>query len=60
MPVLGISTITNRAAGLAEGALDHDDVLEIGAQGQGKLRRCVRALVRAGGRPQADSRPQAD
>ena len=23
MPVLGISTITNRAAGLAEGALDH-------------------------------------
>ena len=49
MPVLGISTITNRAAGLAEGALDHDDVLDIGAQGQGTLRRLVRALVHDGG-----------
>ena len=57
MPVLGISTITNRAAGLAEGTLDHDDVLEIGAQVQGKLRRFVRALVRAGG---AAGKPQAD
>jgi purine-nucleoside phosphorylase len=48
MPVLGLSTITNRAAGLAAGALDHDDVLEVGAQVQGPLRRLVRRLVRAG------------
>lgn len=48
MPVLGISTITNRAAGLAGGALDHDEVLEIGAQVQGTLRRLVRAIVREG------------
>ena len=47
MPVLGLSTITNRAAGLAGGALDHEEVLEIGAQVQDRLRRLVRHLVRA-------------
>ena len=48
MPVLGLSTITNRAAGLSGGALDHEEVLEIGAQVQGRLRRLVRRIVSDG------------
>ena len=48
MPVLGLSTITNRAAGLSAGALDHEEVLDVSAQVQGTLRRLVREIVRAG------------
>ena len=45
LPVLGISTITNPAAGLQDGALDHADVLEVGRQVRDRLARWVRALV---------------
>ncbi|PSQ79328.1 MAG: purine-nucleoside phosphorylase [Bacteroidetes bacterium QH_8_67_23] len=48
MPVLGLSTITNRAAGLSAGALDHEEVLDVSAQVQGTLRRLVREIVCAG------------
>lgn len=48
MPVLGLSAITNRAAGLSAGPLDHEDVLDTGARVQDRLRRLVRRLVQAG------------
>lgn len=47
LPVLGLSTITNPAAGLGDAALDHDDVLEVGRQVRQALQRLVRAVVRA-------------
>ena len=47
MRVLGLSTITNPAAGLGAGPLSHEDVLEIGQKVSGKLQRLVRALVYA-------------
>ncbi|MFO8100223.1 MAG: purine-nucleoside phosphorylase [Salinibacter sp.] len=46
MRVVGLSTITNPAAGLAEGALDHDEVLEVGQQVRGPLTTLVRGIVR--------------
>jgi purine-nucleoside phosphorylase len=46
MRVLGLSTITNPAAGLAEGALDHDDVLAVGERVRGELMTLVRGIVR--------------
>jgi len=46
MTVLGLSTITNPAAGLAAGALDHDDVLEVGERVRGDLMTLVRGVVR--------------
>ncbi len=46
MDVVGLSTITNPAAGLADGALDHDEVLEVGAQVRGPLTTLVRGVVR--------------
>jgi len=46
MRVLGLSTITNPAAGLADGTLDHDEVLEVGQQVRGPLTKLVRAIVR--------------
>ena len=45
MQVLGISTITNFAAGLGHEVLEHDDVLEVGQQVRGDLRTLVRAIV---------------
>jgi purine-nucleoside phosphorylase len=48
MRVVGLSTITNPAAGLAEGALDHDDVLAVGEQVRGDLMELVRGIVRVG------------
>jgi len=45
MDVLGLSTITNPAAGLAEGALDHDEVLEVGQRVRGELMALVRRIV---------------
>ena len=47
VPVLGLSTITNPAAGLGDEVLDHDDVLEVGRQVRQALQRLVRAVVRA-------------
>ena len=46
MDVVGLSTITNPAAGLADGALDHDEVLEVGEQVRGPLTTLVRGVVR--------------
>jgi purine-nucleoside phosphorylase len=46
MSVLGISTITNPAAGLGEKQLDHDDVLAVGAQVRDDLAQLVRGVVR--------------
>ena len=46
MTVLGLSTITNPAAGLAAGALDHDEVLEVSERVRGDLMKLVRGIVR--------------
>ena len=45
LPVLGISTITNAAAGLSAEALDHNDVLAVGQQVRERLAAWVRAIV---------------
>jgi purine-nucleoside phosphorylase len=49
MTVLGLSTITNPAAGLAAGALDHDEVLKVSERVRGDLMRLVRGIVRVSG-----------
>ena len=46
MRVLGISTITNLAAGLSAVPLDHADVLEVGKRVRKSLSRLVRGIVR--------------
>ena len=43
--VLGIATITNRAAGLARGRLSHQEVLEMGAKSSRRLARLLDALL---------------
>lgn len=45
MTVLGISTITNKAAGLADEVLAHEDVLEVGRRMRGDLERLVRGSL---------------
>ena len=45
MRVLGISTITNPAAGMGAETLDHDDVLAVGQQVRGDLTRLVRGIL---------------
>lgn len=47
MDVLGISTITNPAAGLSEGALSHEDVLAVGRRVRADVERLIRAVLRA-------------
>lgn len=47
MDVLGISTITNPAAGLAAGPLSHDDVLRFGQFVRADLERLIRGVLRA-------------
>ncbi|PSQ76187.1 MAG: purine-nucleoside phosphorylase [Bacteroidetes bacterium QH_7_62_13] len=46
MDVVGLSTITNVAAGLADGELDHDEVLKVGQRVRGDLMDLVRGIVR--------------
>lgn len=46
MDVLGISTITNAAAGLSDATLSHDDVLAVGERVRGDLERLVRATLK--------------
>ena len=46
--VVGLSTITNPAAGIADEALDHDDVLAVGERVRGDLAALVRGIVRVG------------
>ena len=48
LPVLGISTITNPAAGLGSEPLDHEDVLEVGRAVRGRLATWVRAIAAQG------------
>ena len=45
LPVLGISTITNPAAGLDSAPLDHADVLDVGRRVRDRLATWVRAIV---------------
>lgn len=47
MKVLGISSITNPAAGLSKEPLSHDDVLQVGQQVRGELERLVRGILKA-------------
>jgi purine-nucleoside phosphorylase len=42
---LGISVVTNMAAGITDGKLGHEEVLEVGAQTQPKLTALLRELV---------------
>lgn len=42
---LGISVVTNMAAGIAEGKLGHEEVLEVGAQAEPRLTALLRELV---------------
>lgn len=44
--VVAFSLITNRASGLAPAPLSHQEVLEVGREGGGKLRKLIRALIR--------------
>lgn len=48
LPVLGISTITNPAAGLGSEPLDHGDVLEVGRAVRSRLAAWVRGIVAEG------------
>jgi purine-nucleoside phosphorylase len=43
--VLGISVITNLAAGLGHGRLTHDEVMEVGDRASGRLVRLLGALL---------------
>lgn len=48
MQVLGLSTITNPAAGLNAEPLSHDDVLVVGRRVRDQLQRLVQAIIREG------------
>ena len=43
--VLAFSLITNRAAGMGGGPLNHDEVLETGKGSGGKLKALIRAII---------------
>lgn len=45
MAVLGLSTITNPAAGLGADVLDHEDVLRVGRRLRGDLEHLVRGIL---------------
>lgn len=47
MGVLGISCVTNHAAGVVEGKLDHKEVLEVGERMKGTLIELLRRVVPA-------------
>jgi len=42
---LGISVVTNMAAGVVEGRLDHEAVLSVGAEAQPRLTALLRSLL---------------
>jgi len=46
MRVLGISCVTNWAAGLSEHRLDHDDVQRVAAKVSEKFTRLLNAILR--------------
>ncbi len=43
--VLGIALITNAAAGVVEGSLDHDEVIAAGADAAADFERLVRGVL---------------
>jgi purine-nucleoside phosphorylase len=45
MKVLAFSLITNLAAGLGSGTLDHQEVLEVGSSAGGKLEALIRGVI---------------
>lgn len=45
MRVLGISCITNYAAGIGDSALDHDDVQRVAGEASGKFSRLLKAIL---------------
>jgi purine-nucleoside phosphorylase len=45
MRVLGISCVTNHAAGVVEGKLDHKEVLEVGERMKGTLTELLRRVI---------------
>jgi purine-nucleoside phosphorylase len=45
MEVLGFSSVTNMAAGVLDEAINHTEVMEIGAQVQQTLTRVLATLV---------------
>jgi purine-nucleoside phosphorylase len=45
MRVLAFSLITNQAAGLGPGPLNHEEVLEMGRAAGGRLKELVRSLL---------------
>jgi purine-nucleoside phosphorylase len=45
LKVLGISCVTNHAAGVIEGKLDHKEVLEVGERMKGTLIELLRAVI---------------
>lgn len=47
MRVIAFSLVTNRAAGLSDEPLDHDDVVEIGREAGGALERILRRVLQA-------------
>jgi purine-nucleoside phosphorylase len=55
LPVLGISTITNPAAGLSLTPLDHEEVLEVGRQVRDRLAAWMRAVVAETGPGRAEA-----
>lgn len=46
VPVLGVSLITNLAAGLSENPLSHEEVVAAGAQAQGRFAGLIRGVLR--------------
>lgn len=50
MRVIGLSLITNRAAGLSDAPLGHDEVRAVGLAAEDRLERVTRAFLRALGR----------
>lgn len=55
IPVLGISLITNAAAGLTENPLSHDEVVAAGAEARGRFSALVRGILHHLGRDRLDS-----
>ena len=47
MSVLGLSTITNPAAGLSTRPLSHDEVMQVGRESSDRIRRLIAAVVAA-------------
>jgi purine-nucleoside phosphorylase len=45
VPVLGISVVTNMAAGVLPEPIDHEAVLEVGARAAGSVTALLRELV---------------